>query len=270
MMRSSVTISLEPGLTGGPWIFTNELNKSISYAAACGFDGVELFFDDPSNASLLELRPLLESTGLRLAALGTGAGNVLHGLTLTHPDPKVRAAAHEYIARMIAFGSTFGAPVIIGSMQGSITGPDRERSLDWLAEGLGAAIQLAGGHGVSVIFEPLNRYETNVFNRIGDATAFLASRGLIGAKVLADLFHMNIEEDSMEDAIFRAGSVIGHVHLADSNRRPASFGHINMARVARSLRQIGYEGYVSAEALAYPDPARAATQTMVAFRRWFQ
>ncbi|MDB5297590.1 MAG: hypothetical protein JWO31_3573, partial [Phycisphaerales bacterium] len=36
-----------------------------------------------------------------------------------------------------------------------------------------------------------------------------------------------------------------------------------------ALRQIGYAGYVSAEALPYPDPAAAARQTIEAFRTHF-
>lgn len=270
MMRSCVTISLEPQIKGGPWIFTNSLGDSMACAAACGFDGVELFFDDSASLSSTNLRAQLDLTGLKLAALGTGAGKVLHGLTLTHPDASIRTRACEYVERMIDFGSTFGAPVIIGSMQGSIAEPDRERALDWLAESLSRLLHAAQAQNVGLILEPLNRYETNIMNRLSDATAFLISRGLMGASVLADLFHMNIEEDSLEDAILGAANFIGHVHLADSNRRPAGLGHIDMAAVAGCLRLIGYQGYISAEALSYPNAIHAATQTLVAFRRWFQ
>lgn len=270
MMHSCVTISLEPRISGGPWIFTDCLNESLACAAACGFEGVELFFDDPASLSIAELRAQLDSSGLRLAALGTGAGKVLHGLTLTNPYAANRTRACEYIERMIVFGGNFGAPVIIGSMQGSIAGSDHQKALEWLAESLARLLASARAQHVDLILEPLNRYETNVMNRLSDATAFLVSRGLTETKILADLFHMNIEEDSIEDALLGAANFIGHVHLADSNRRPAGLGHINMATVAQCLRRTGYKGYVSAEALAYPDAIHAATQTLVAFRRWFQ
>jgi sugar phosphate isomerase/epimerase len=77
---------------------------------------------------------------------------------------------------------------------------------------------------------------------------------------------MNIEEADMAQAIRAGGEKVGHVHLADSNRRPAGFGHTDFAPIFAALRNIGYAGYVSAEAFPYPDPEAAAAQTIEAFR----
>jgi sugar phosphate isomerase/epimerase len=243
---------------------------AVTAAAASGFDAVELFLDDPSSIQIAELQSGLRNQRMNLAAVGTGAGKVLHGWTLTDPDAEIRKKARRYIAQVIRFGAQFSAPAIIGSMQGWVTkGVERERCLDWLAKGMEELIRVARDHGVGLIYEPLNRYETNIFNRIGDATSFIVDRQLRGGLVLADLFHMNIEEESIEQAIVNTGSFLGYVHLADSNRRPAGGGHIDIASVAGALRKIGYEGYVSAEAFAYPDSEGAAVQTMRAFRQWF-
>lgn len=270
MTQSSVTISLVPALAGGPWIYWDGLAESMAKARAAGFDAVELFFDDPASVDAAALQSLLQANRLKLAAVGTGAGKVLHGWTLTDPDAGVREKAVAYIRQVIAFGARFGAPAIIGSMQGWVAkGVPRERCLDWIAEGLGQLGKTAADLGVGLICEPLNRYETNVFNRLADAASFLAVRQLHGVRLLADLFHMNIEEASLEKAIVETGAAIGHLHFADSNRRPVGFGHTDMAPVAAALRVIGYQGYVSAEALAYPDPDGAAAQTIQAYRRWF-
>lgn len=270
MMQSSATISLVPSLAGGPWIYGHGLAESMAKAAAAGFDAVELFLDTPESIDPTQLRSLLQANGLKLAAVGTGAGKVLHGWTLTDPDAGVRTKARQYLMRIVAFAAQFGAPGIIGSMQGWVTkGVERTCCLDWLAEGMKEAANAARNEGVTLLYEPLNRYETNVFNRAGDAASFLVERGLGGVCVLADLFHMNIEETSLAQAILGAGSSIGHVHFADSNRRPVGFGHIEMGSVAEALHHINYQGYVSAEALPYPDPDQAAYQTMVAYRKWF-
>jgi sugar phosphate isomerase/epimerase len=66
-----------------------------------------------------------------------------------------------------------------------------------------------------------------------------------------------------------AGEYVGHVHLADSNRRPAGKGHTDFAAIAAALRDIEYRGYLAAEALPYPDPDSAARQTIEAYRQWF-
>jgi len=60
---------------------------------------------------------------------------------------------------------------------------------------------------------------------------------------------------------------VGHVHLADSNRREAGFGHTDFAPVVSALREIGYAGSLSAEVLALPDPQQAAEQTIASFRK---
>lgn len=270
MMQSSITISLVPSMAGGPWIYWDGLAESMAKAGDAGFDAVELFFDDPGLIDPATLHSLLQVNCLKLAAVGTGAGKVLHGWTLTDPDASVRKNAKEYIRRVIDFGARFGAPAIIGSMQGSVQkGMERAPCLDWLAEGLASLGKASGNQGAVLIYEPLNRYETNMFNRLGDATTFLAGRQIGGVRLLADLFHMNIEETSTAQAIREAGAAIGHVHFADSNRRPVGFGHLDVAPIAEALREIGYQGFISAEALPYPDSDAAAAMTIQSFRKYF-
>jgi len=216
------------------------------------------------------LAALSDQFGVGIAAVGTGAGKVIHGLTLTDPDAHVRSQAVSFIADMISFGAGFGAPAIIGSMQGNaVAGVEREQALAWLAEGLNILGKRAEDQGVTLIYEPLNRYETNLINRLEDGVALLQSLDTQGVKLLADLFHMNIEEVSLADSIRSAGLSIGHVHFADSNRRPMGFGHTAMDDIAAALKIINYQGYISAEAFPWPDPDQAAKQTITAFKQYF-
>ena len=115
-------------------------------------------------------------------------------------------------------------------------------------------------HGVMLIYEPLNRYETNLLNTLKAGSEFLKKNDLNNVKLLADLFHMNIEEENLPQIIQESGNDIGHVHFADSNRRPMGFGHTDMPPIAAALKEISYAGYVSAEAFPWPDPDAAAAQ----------
>ncbi len=271
MIRSAVTIALVPQIKSGPWIFWEDLEKSLEKAAALGFDAVELFTASADALDENHLADLLQKHQLRLAAVGTGAGKVIHGLTLTDPDPEIRKKAVSFISDMISFGAKFGAPAIIGSMQGNVLpSSDRQETLDWLAQGLGILEKKAAESGVFLIYEPLNRYETNLLNTLGSAAEFLEKTGLKNTKLLADLFHMNIEEADLPESIKTCGKHMGHVHFADSNRKPMGFGHTDMRPVAEALKEIGYSGYVSAEAFPYPDPDAAAEQTIREFRKWFR
>jgi sugar phosphate isomerase/epimerase len=270
MIKSCVTISLAPSLAGGPWIYWEDLHVSIPKAKKLGFDAVELFTASADAVDSDTLFELLDDNAIALAAVGTGAGKVLHGLHLTSPDKDVRRKARDFIARMIEFGARFGAPAIIGSMQGRVEHDvQRRQSLEWLAEGLTELGKRAGDNGVDLIFEPLNRYETDMINTLADGIKIIKSLHCKNVLLLADLFHMNIEEPSIPDAIRNAADYIGHVHFADSNRRPAGMGHIDLAAAADALTEIRFNGHASAEAFAYPDPDTAAAQTMAAFKEFF-
>jgi sugar phosphate isomerase/epimerase len=269
MIGSCVTIALIKEIRTGPWIFWDELERSMSRASELGFDAIELFTSSAAAVDPKELAPLLDKFNLKLAAVGTGAGKVLHGLTLTDPNEDVRARAISFISDMIAFGAAFSAPAIIGSMQGQ-QGQDRQQALAWLAEGLRILSHEAAKKGVALIYEPLNRYETTLFNTLDAGVNFIESEDLRNVKLLADLFHMNIEEADIPASIRAHVGHIGHVHFADSNRRPIGYGHTEMGPIASTLKESGYSGFVSAEAFPWPDSDAAALQTITAFKQFFR
>ncbi len=268
-MKPAVTIALAPGITSGPWVYWHHLEENMQKAASLGFEAVELFTADAS-LDIDHVRQLCSDHHLSIAAVGTGAGKVLHGLTLTDADAAIRKKAVEFIHQMIVMGAAFGAPAIIGSMQGNVApGSNRHTSLEWLKEALIILGEAARSNGVPLVYEPLNRYETNLFNTLGDAADFLSAHDIQNVKLLADLFHMNIEELSIADALLDNSDYIGHIHFADSNRRAMGMGHTHMKPIADALRRIGYQGYISAEIFPLPDSDAAALQTIRAFKQWF-
>ncbi|QNF32979.1 sugar phosphate isomerase/epimerase [Adhaeribacter swui] len=271
MIKSAVTIALVPQIKTGPWIYWENLEASVTKAAQLGFDAIEFFTASADAVDSTALTQLLERSNLNLAAVGTGAGKVIQGLTLTDPNPEIRKQAVAFISDMILFGAKFKAPAIIGSMQGNVApGGDRSQTLEWLAEGLTSLGKIAESNEVNLIYEPLNRYETNLINNLNDGTEFLNSLKTRNVKLLADLFHMNIEESSLPESIRKNGVAIGHIHLADSNRHPMGFGHTAVLEIAAALKDINYEGYLSAEAFPWPNPDEAAQQTIKAFNQFFK
>ncbi len=270
MIKSCVTIALVPEIQTGPWVFWNDLEQCISKAGKLGFDAVELFTASAQAVSPEHLEKLSQDHQVEIAAVGTGAGKVLQGLTLTSPDSSVRKQAVAFISEMIKFGACFNAPAIIGSMQGNIEkGVEREQALAWLAEGLKELAKTAAEKDVRLVYEPLNRYETNLFNQLGPAVDFLKAMEVENVVLLADLFHMNIEEVSISATLRECADHIGHIHFADSNRRPIGMGHTDMTDISQAIKDIGYAGYISAEAFPWPDSDAAAWQTINAFRDLF-
>ena len=80
-MKSAVTISLVDEARGGPFVFWDGLEAGCRTARELGFDAVEIFTPSPDAIDPTLLRRLLDAEGLRLAAVGTGAGWVKHRLT---------------------------------------------------------------------------------------------------------------------------------------------------------------------------------------------
>lgn len=271
MIRSAITLSLVSQAKGGPFVFWNDLPAACAKASELGFDAIEIFAPNASTVPDEQLHTLLDKHRLKLAAVGTGGGWVVNRWTLTHADPAIREQARQFIREIIDWGARFGAPAIIGSMQGRFEGDvTRDQAVAWLAEALNDLGAHAKQHGVVLLYEFLNRYETNLFNRVAESVEFLRTLQTDNVKLLADLFHMNIEEVSIAAALKRGGSHIGHVHFVDSNRRPAGCGHMDYAPIARALSDIKFDGYASAEAFAWPDSDSAARATIESFKAHFR
>src|SRR5690606_23927539 len=117
---------------------------------------------------------------------------------------------------------------------------DRNAALSLLAEALEELGTHAKQYGLPLLYEPLNRYETNLFNTLAGGVSLLGSLSTDNVKLLADLFHMNIEEANLADSIRTAADHIGHVHFVDSNRQAAGFGHLDFAPIISALKHMGY------------------------------
>ena len=262
-MKSAVTVALDPCFASGPFVF-HDLPTAVEQAKRLGYDALELFPGDPQ-----ALPDPAALGGLAVSAVGSGAGLVKHKLSFTSPDADVRAKAKQFVRDLSAAAARFNAPVIIGSMQGRWgDGLTRDEALGWLAEALAELGDHAAQLGVPLLYEPLNRYETNLLTTLADGVELLTRSGLANVKLLADLFHMNIEEADLAAAIRAAGRHVGHVHFADSNRRAVGGGHTDMLPVIEALNDVGYAGYLSAEVFPLPDSITAATATMTTFRRF--
>lgn len=271
MIRSSVTVSLIPEARGGPFVFWDDLPAACGKAAALGFDAIEIFPPSSDLVAAEIVQPLLDEHNLKLAAIGTGGGFVRHGLTLTSPDAAIRERAKDFIRSMISAAAELNASAVIGSMAGRWNKDvSRDNALAHLRSALADLGKYAQSLGRPLFFEPLNRYESNLINTLADGEAFIRSIDTGSVKLLADLYHMNIEEQNLAASLRAAGQLIGHVHFADSNRRPIGGGHTDVAAIAKALGDIGYNGYVSAECLPYPDSDSAADATIRAFGKYFR
>jgi sugar phosphate isomerase/epimerase len=101
--------------------------------------------------------------------------------------------------------------------------------------------------GVAVLLEPLNRYEDHMVNRLEQAVELAEATGLAAVGVVADSYHMNIEETHPSEALRAAGHRLVHVQVSDSNRLEPGAGHLDWSGFVGALRDAGYTGDLAAE-----------------------
>jgi sugar phosphate isomerase/epimerase len=116
-----------------------------------------------------------------------------------------------------------------------------------LLDALGALGEHAQHAGVRILLEPLNRYEDHMVNRLAQAVELAEATGLDSVGVVADSYHMNIEEADPQEALVAAAGRLVHVQVSDSNRLEPGAGHLDWTAFVDALAGIGYTGDLAAE-----------------------
>jgi len=251
-----------------PLLFAGDWQTGLRTARELGYDAVELSLRDPQAQVVKDLDSAIVGFGLTVSAIATGQSYYSDGLSPTSKDPSVQAELLERMRGFIELAAPYGASVIIGGIRGTLQGDEQDRSEQRrrAVEAIRRYARCAEPAGVSFLVEPINRYETNFVNTVLEALALIDEVGAANLLVLADTFHMNIEEASMPGALEAAGERLGYVHLPDSNRLAAGAGHIDFHGLVAVLQGIGYDGYLGAEILPLPNSTTAARLAIGLFR----
>jgi sugar phosphate isomerase/epimerase len=201
--------------------------------------------------------------------LVTGAVNGLDKLCLMSPDDDIKTRAMRQLRGFIEYAGAHGTTVDIGRLRGRLDSmPDPVRAKRELADALRESAEFAAHCGARITLEPANRYEDDLIKNIQDGLEWIERVGHPNVGLLADTFHMNIEDACIEASLREAGSKLWHIHIGDSNRLSPGKGHFNFPAMITTLREIGYAGFLSAEHLALPDPDTAAQQTVNYLRQF--
>ncbi len=256
-MKSAMVVSLS-ATRFQALALREDLEKNLELIHSLGFQGAELAIRNPAEIELKAVKAMLDRFHLEVPALGTGQAFVEEGLSLTSSDPDLRRQARERLVMHLELSAQLKALVIIGLIRGVPKKEEKEPALALLTEELGWLCDKARKTGSpGLILEPLNRYETSIINTVAEAAALIKKVGAQNLGILADSFHMNIEEKDLVESVVAASSLVRHVHLADSNRWPPGQGHLDFEKLFRALKKIGYDSWVSGEYLPMPDPDRS-------------
>ena len=228
---------------------TEVLERRLPLLAEWGFDAVELPLENLGDWDPVRCATLLKDLGLTsLIGLVFGPGRELAAAPIA-----TQLATKRYMRAAIELASAHNAPLVIGPAYCSVgrtwrtSISERTELLTELRENYKELIDIAGQHDVKIALEPLNRYETSVFNTAYQLMEFIDD---LDAKVIGinlDTYHMNIEEQSIGDAIRLAGDRLLHLQVCGNDRGTPGPDHTPWEEVFSALRDIRYGGMLGIE-----------------------
>lgn len=218
-------------------------------AARIGYDLVEVLIFNPDTVDAEMTARLARQCGVGVTAglCGTLTAD------LSNPDPVVARRGEEWVARAIAKARDMGAQLLGGPSFSAVhryaLAPSelaRERAVDAYRR----LSEKAKAAGVRIGLEALNRYESHFINTLEQADALCRRVGSDAMFVHGDLFHMNIEEGDIAQAIAGVKDRLGYVHVAESHRGYLGTGNTDWPKFFGALQRIGYTGPITFESFS--------------------
>jgi len=223
----------------------------IEKAARLGFDILEIAaspIPGYSDQKLREIRACAAVNGITLTC-GHGPSP---SQNIASFDPAVRASALSFYSDLLHRLEKLDIHLIGGGLY-SYWPVDYSKQIDkpgdWgrSVEGVTSISKVAQSCGIQLCLEVLNRFEGYLLNTAEEAVKFVREVNNPHVKVMLDTFHMNIEEDNIGGAIRQTGSLLGHFHTGETNRRCPGKGRIPWHEIGEALKDINYQGAVVME-----------------------
>ena len=232
------------------WVWTaplteKELEEIAPAVAKMGFDHIEIPMDDPKDLDFAKCKQIIENAGIDSVSFCAAMGP---DRDLIDPDPKVRQNGVNYLKACMDGLAIMGGKNFVGPFYSAVgrtwqqTAEERENDMQILVEILRDLSEYAAGKGIVLGVEPLNRFETSFITTAEQVIELVDRVDHPACKVMLDTFHMNIEEDSMGDAIRAVGSRLIQVHSNENNRGTPGKGHVPWQEVAQALKDINFDG----------------------------
>ena len=212
-----------------------------------GFDLLELHaavLAEREREYRLKVKQAADNAGI-LLSYGMGLPKVYD---LSSTDEETRLRGVGYMKKIIdAVGEMGGGPIsgTVHSYWPGVLPEDAERKDPMLRQSLKSMRELAPfawDRGVTLNVEVINRFEQFLINTCAEALSYVEEVNSPACNILLDTFHMNIEEDSLEEAIALAGQRLAALHLGEPNRKPPGMGRMPWDGIRDALDRINFAG----------------------------
>lgn len=260
-MKTSVSLSIFDAPEGAPILFSGVTEDNFQTIKELGYDGIDLFVDDPFSDKAKKAVELLKKYDLGIGVV-MPAALAGQGLFLGDEDKAVREECIRKIGEIIDFTSEIGGMVSLGLVRGSKK--PNETIEHFNQKFVNSCEKLINKSDIPLLIEPINRYEINTINSVHEGIKFIEKYNL-PLYLMIDTFHMNIEDTNIYKSIEDAIKLTKHIHFLDSNRLAPSMGHLDMEAIYMLIKQLQYNGYLCLEALPKPNAYECAKNGAIFF-----
>ena len=218
-----------------------------------GLSGVEIPMFDPSALPVDSIRNAFEANGLEC----TVCAILPKSINPISPDAGVRRRAIEHLTRCVEAARAMGAKLLGGPLFAPIGYLPRHRprpaELSWAATAFQALSSVLDENDMQLSLEPVNRSETFFLRTAAEAKQLCELIGNPRIGVTIDTFHANIEEKDPIAAIRTCADYMVHVHISENDRSTPGAGNLPWAETFDTLKETGYQGWITVELYPYID-----------------
>lgn len=214
-----------------------------------GLDGIEvpLLSYMQEQLPFRELKSRADDLGLDLI---TSTG-LEEETSIISEDKQKRERGKAFLKKSIDLASELDSDELSGVIYAPWAVLKGRRRTDWeyenCVESIREVAEYAESAGVYLCLEPVNRYEGYFLNTAEQGKALLKDIGHKYVKLHLDSFQMNIEEQSMYEAVKTAGEDLYHFHVCASHRGIPGTGHIEWDEIFKAFKEIGYNNWLVIE-----------------------
>ncbi|MCX5345715.1 sugar phosphate isomerase/epimerase family protein [Streptomyces atratus] len=257
-------------LGANPWIWHSPvtyeaLGDALPRLSAWGFDCVEIPLENERDWAPASVGKLLDASGLAVAAV---IAVMPPDRNLVRTDPQTVRVTQDYLRRCIDAAQAVNAPTVAGPVYTAVgrtwrmDRAERAAAYEELRENLAPVVDHARAAGVRIAVEPLNRYETSLLNTVDQTLAALTGlpEDIIGLAL--DVYHQNIEERSLPDAVRRAAGRIVHVQVCANDRGTPGADSLDWPGFLTALTMSGYRGPLCIESFTAHNDAIAVAASV--------
>lgn len=244
--------------------------ECAAIAERLGYDGIELQIQDPSPYNARELRAMLDRHGLRCSAVTTGLAYLYEGMSMVHPDEKIRLATVERLHRQLDLARELDSQILIGYLRGrKAPGQSDEEFEDILTDSVSRVLEYAEEIRTPMVMEQINRNDGDVFCSTERTMTFLEKFNSDWLLYNGDTYHMVLEDPDVPAAIRRSLGKLVLFHVSDVERRLPDDKHFDFYAAAATLKEAGYDKWVSIEARPEPTSLEATRRGIEYLKKVF-